>query len=228
MIEAGAKDNHRNWNAVIIGVVLLAGGPILNYLFERHNFLAVWVNSAYPEPLTDALYPPLCVLLSLTGALLIFGGAMRQTTIRGLARYFFPVVIPLTVAYTLFTFAMQFVQTGADRLGECMGGLYRAAASSNVIPESKARPGQPAFGCAVERRGIFLSFYNVIQVEGVTDSAAQQLVLDRVAEYHREAHTHPVQVMFYDKEIWSVRQGKNGSIHRSERPGKLIRVVNIG
>jgi hypothetical protein len=176
------------------------------------------------------MYPPLCVLLSLAGVVMIFGGAMqhRRTTIRGLAQYVFVFVIPLTAAYALFAFAMQFLQTGADRLGECIGGLNQAAVSSNVIPESKSRPGHPAVGCAVERRGIFLSFYNVIQVEGVTDAAAQQLLLDRVAEYYRQAHTHPVQVMFYDREIWSVREWKNGTISRSGRPGKLIRVVNIG
>jgi len=33
--------------------------------------------------------------------------------------------------------------------------------------------------------------------------------------------------MFREKEIWSVRQGKNATFG-SGRPSKLIRVVNIG
>jgi hypothetical protein len=53
---------------------------------------------------------------------------------------------------------------------------------------------------------MFLSYYNDIWVYGVTDAAAQQLVLDRVAEHFRQAQTHPVQVVFYDKENVSVRQ----------------------
>jgi hypothetical protein len=122
---------------------------------------------------------------------------------------------------------MQFIQTGADRLGECPG-LYQAASSANVIPDSKVRPGQPAVGCGVERRGIFLSYYNDVSVYGVTDPTAQQSVLDRIGEHYRQAHTHPVQVVFFERENWSVRQGSNGATFGSRGPEKLIRVVNIG
>jgi hypothetical protein len=128
----------------------------------------------------------------------------------------------------LFSLGMQFMATGSDRLGECPG-LDQAASSSNVIPESKQRTGHPAVGCAVERRGIFLSYYNDVFVYGVTDPAAQRRVLEEVAEHFRQAHTHPVQVMFYDKESWSVRQLQNGDTFGSSRgPKRLIRVVNIG
>jgi hypothetical protein len=67
-------------------------------------------------------------------------------------------LFPLIILYTLFAFGMQFIQTGADRLGECPG-LEQAAASSNVIAESKWRPGRPALGCEVERRDVFLTYY---------------------------------------------------------------------
>jgi hypothetical protein len=75
---------------------------------------------------------------------------------------------------------------------------------------------------------MFLSDYNAIWVYGVTDAAAQQLVLDRVAEHFRQAQTHPVQVVFYDKENVSVRQLQNGATLSTGGRSKLIRAVNIG
>jgi hypothetical protein len=213
-----ANDNHGNRNLIMIAVLLMASGPAMNYLFERHNIFKVWENSPYPLSWADVFYPPLCVFLSLTGVVLVVG-AVRRATVRQLLRYALAIVLPLTILHTLYSGAIQFVATGADRLGEC----------PNVIPESKQTPGHPAVGCAVERRGIFLSYYNDIFVYGVTDAAAQQCVLDRVAEHFRQAHTHPVQVVFHEKENWSVRQLKNGRTFGTSRgPNKLIRVVNIG
>jgi hypothetical protein len=107
-------------------------------------------------------------------------------------------------------------------------GLDRAASASNVIPASKSRPGQLAVGCAVERRGIFLSYYNYLWVYGVTDATAQQRVIDTIAEHFRRAHTHPVQVMFYDNENWRTGQLENGRTLGSGGPSKLICIVNIG
>jgi hypothetical protein len=219
--------NHVNLRTVTMGVLLLAGGLAINYLLERHNVIKVWENSRYPISWADSFYPPLCVFLSLAGFVLGVGGTIRALTIRRLAPYVFAVVIPLTILYTAFSFGTQFIATGADRLGEC-SGLDQAASSSNVIPESKVRPGQPAVGCAVERRGMFLSYYNDIFVYGVTDAAEQQRVLEGVAEHFRQAHTHPVQVMFYEKENWSVRRGKNGATFGSRGPEKLIRVASVG
>jgi hypothetical protein len=210
-----------------MGALLLAGGLAINYLLERYNVFKVWENSRYPISWADLFYPPLCVLLSLTGIVLGVGGAIYRLPTRRLLRRAFAIVIPLTVLYTLFAFAMQFIQTGADRLGECPG-LDEAASSSNVIPVSKVRPGHAAVGCGVERRGILLSFYNDMSVYGVTDPAAQQRVLERVAEHYRQAHTHPVQVMFYEEVNWSVRQGKVGMTFGSRGPEKLIRVASVG
>lgn len=226
MFDAPAKRD-LDRKPLLIGLLLLSSGPALNYLFERHNIFKIWENSRYPISWADVFYPPLCVFLSLTGIVLAVGGAISGTPIRRLRRYAFVIVIPLTILYTVFTFAMQFMQTGADRLGECPG-LDQAASNSNVIPESKWRPGHPAVGCEVERRGIFLSYYNYLSVWGVTDAAAQQRVLDGIAEQLRQAHTHPVQVVFYEKENWLVRQLENGRTLGSKGPQKIIRVVNIG
>jgi hypothetical protein len=216
-----------NRNPIIIGLLLLASGLALNYLFERNGIFKVWENSAYPVSALDGIYPSVCVLLSLTGIALVVGGTMSHAAIRGLLRQACVIVIPLTVLYALFNIGVQFVSTGADRLGECPY-LDQAAASSNAIPESKVAPGHPAVGCEVERRGIFLSHYNDIFVYGVTNTADQQLVLDRVEEQYRQAHTHPVQVRFYEKENWSVRKLENGRTLGSRGPQKLIRIVNIG
>jgi hypothetical protein len=226
MIGTITDGSQSRGNMIKMGLLLLVSGPTLNYLLERHNIFKLWENST-PVSWADLLYPPLCVFLSLTGMTLVVGGATSGTSTRQPLRRALVVVITLTTLYTLFTFAVQFMQTGADRLGECPG-LNQAASASNVIPESKLRQGHPAVGCAVERRGIFLSYYNYLWVYGVTDAAAQQRVLDGIAEHFRQAHTHPVQVMFYDKENWSVRQLENGRTAISGLPSKLIRVVNIG
>ncbi len=226
MVGALANGDGGKRNPILVGLLLLVSGPVLNYLLERHNIFKLWENSSYPISWADLFYPPLCVFLSLTGfAFVISGGGTTGPSYRRTLRRAF--VIPLTVLYTLSIFAMQFMQTGADRLGECPG-LNQAAPASNVIPMSELRPDYPAVGCAVERRGIFLSYYNYLWVYGVTDAAAQQRVLDGISEHFRQAHTHPVQVMFYDKENWSVRQLENGRTAISGRPSKLLRVVNIG
>jgi hypothetical protein len=227
MVDAPTNRDHSRWNPIVIGLLLLATGPAPNYLFERHNIFKLWENSPYPVSWADFFYPPVCLFLFLTGLVLAVGGAARRTDIRRLRPYVFAIVIPLTILYTLFSFGMQFVASGADRLGECPR-LDQAAASSNVIPESKVTPGRPAVGCGVQRRGIFLSSYNDIAVFGVTDSGEQQRVLDEVAEQLRQAHTHPVQVMFYEKENWSVHKLENGRTLGSRGPQKLIRIANIG
>jgi hypothetical protein len=221
------EDRHSNGKSLLVGLLLFAGGLGLNYLLERHNVFKLWENSPYPISWADAFYPPLCVFLALTGIITSVGGAISHATTRRLLRRAFTIAVPLTILHTLFTFGVQFVSTGADRSGECPG-LDQAAANSNVIPESKITPGRPAVGCGGERRGIFLSYYNNLGVFGVTDAAAQQRVLDEVAEQLRQAHTHPVQVMFYESENWSVRKLENGRTFGSRGPRKLIRVVNIG
>ena len=44
---------------------------MMNYLLERHNILKTWEGSPYPVSWADVFYPPLCVLLSLTGVVLM-------------------------------------------------------------------------------------------------------------------------------------------------------------
>lgn len=212
--------------SIAVGSLLMTGGLLVNYVFERHNIFVIWENSVYPVAWADLLYPPVCVFMSLTGLILIAGRAISHAPIMQLWKRTLAIAVLMTILYGVFTFAMQFVQTGADRLGECPQ-LKQAAADSGVIPESQWRPGHLALTCAVERRGVFLSYYNNISVEGVTENSAQQKVLDRIAEHSLHGHTHPVRVMFYDRGNWNVRQGEHGAVG-SGTPGKLIRVENIG
>lgn len=116
MIGAITNSSERNRDSIVVGVLLLASGPLMNYLFERHDIFKVWENSAYPISASDVFYPPLCVLVSLTGIVLTVGGAIRRTAIRGLRGYVLAIVIPLTLAYTLFSFAMQFIATSGGSL----------------------------------------------------------------------------------------------------------------
>jgi hypothetical protein len=75
---------------------------------------------------------------------------------------------------------------------------------------------------------MFLSYYNTVGVHGVTEATAQQRIVDNLTAYHRRSHTHPVRVMFYEKENWTVQQRKNGVVSGFGGPEQLIRVVNIG
>jgi uncharacterized membrane protein len=228
MLEPNTDVQETNRTAVMAaGLLLLIAGLALNYIFERHNIFKLWENSRFPISWADFFYPPICVLLSLAGFVLFIYGALRQKTIRRSFTYAVAIALPFTVLYTLFAFGIQFVASGADRLGECPA-LDEAAASSNAIPESKWETNHPAVGCAVERRGMFLSYYNDLGVYGVTDAVAQQRILDKLTEHYQQAHTHPVQVRFFEKENISIREGRNGAVFRSAGPVKLIRVVNIG
>jgi hypothetical protein len=154
-------------------------------------------------------------------------GFLGKTTVRRSLPYVYAIAFPVTLLYTLFVFGMWFVDSGADRLGECPG-LDAAAASSNVIPPSRIDPHLPAVGCNVERRGLFLADYDDITVEGVMDATGRRLVIGKIRERHQEAHTHPVQVVFREKGTWVTRQGSNGVTFGSGSPGKIVRIVNIG
>lgn len=212
---------------VATGPLFIVGGFALNYLLERHNIFKLWENSDYPISWADFSYPPICVLLCITGILMSLGGAFHRTTIWKSVAYSAAIALPLTALYAIFVFGMQFIATGADRLGECPG-LDEAASDSNVIPESLWRKGHAAVGCAVERRGIFLSYCNDLGVYGVSNTADQQRVLDEVTKHYRTAHNHPVQIRFLEREKVSIQQGKKGVvIGQKTGPSKLIRVVNI-
>jgi hypothetical protein len=226
MSDATRGDDNSHKKAITIGILLIPSALILNYLFERLSPFPIGRWSYLLRDLLDLFYPTLCICLLLTGIVFVVGGVTGRTT-RQLRQTTFAVVIPLTILYTVFNFGMHFLETGADRLGECFG-LEKAASDSNVIPESQRRPGNSSGGCGVRRRGMFLTYYNTVGIYGVTDAASQQRVLDRISEHYRQTRMHPVQVLFYEKENWSIRQGENGVIYRSGRPAKLIRVASIG
>lgn len=201
MPKATTEIPQKRYNAtILLGFSLLVGGLIFDYLFERHNIFKVLENSPYPVSGMDLVYPPICLFLSLTGLILLTAGSLGNSTFRGQFLSSIGLAIPLTVLYSIFFLGVQFIATGADRLGECPG-LDEAAATSSVILPSQWRTGKLALGCAVERRGIFLSYYNDIDVYGAAGKIDQERVLDQLAEHYRRVHSHPVQVRFYEKRM---------------------------
>jgi hypothetical protein len=128
-------------------------------------------------------------------------------------------------AYGLLFLVVQFMQTGADRAGQCEG-MERAAAMSGLIPESVVFPSQPAIGCGNERYGIFFSLYNDVTIWGVTNRIDQDRILRILSEYKESKHTLPIRVSFYEKENWKIQAFPRGS--EGERgPEKLIRVTTV-
>jgi hypothetical protein len=128
----------------------------------------------------------------------------------------------LSVLHFSYTAAVQFIQSGADRDGQCEG-LTRAATASNDIPESPINAAWPAMGCAYELHGMLLSPYYLIRIYGVASEGAQERILKNLSSHHKEAGTHPLRIELYEKDYWVYR--KDGSLTKRERgPGKLLKV----
>jgi hypothetical protein len=210
-------------------------GLLLNYILEHHSFLPLGVLSPrlYLGGWLDSLLlPTVAFFLASTGIILFLVALARRSIHGNLLRDLFLAVlisIPLTGLYGVFYFGMQFLQSGSDVLGEC-SGLDQAAANSGDIPDSVSTPGRPSVGCAVERYGMFLSFYNDLIVHGVTNRTAQDRILGNLVKYRRQVSTHPVRVGFYESENWTPRHvdstGKGwGGGERG--PEKLIRIVTL-
>jgi hypothetical protein len=75
---------------------------------------------------------------------------------------------------------------------------------------------------------MFLAHYNRLRIYGVTDPVAQQKILDSLTQFLRQPRTNPVHVIFFERENWTVRQGKNGTKFGSRGSEQPIRVANIG
>jgi hypothetical protein len=215
------------------GVSLIAGGLLVNYVLEHRTFLKPGMLSprAYLGAWPDIFLPSLAFFLAVSGVIL-FAIGVKRSVLPGTGQWrFWPaflIAIPLAILYGVFYFGMQFIATGADRFGECPG-LDEAANASHEIPESLLVPGEPAVGCAVERYGMFLSYYNDLAVFGVTDRAAQERVLRNLSDYQKEFHTSPIHVGFYEKQnlmpLQVDKQGKGWGWRSG--PEKLIRVVTL-
>src|SRR5208282_1420243 len=97
------EDRQGDGKPALVGLLTLAGGLGLNYLFERHNVFKIWENSPYPISWADGFYPPVCVFLSLAGVVLAIGGATSHISIRRLLLRALAIALPLTILHTLFT-----------------------------------------------------------------------------------------------------------------------------
>jgi len=214
------KSRRRERTTVIAGIALLLGALGGNYLCERYAPLAILENSPYPVGLSDLIYPIICALFGFSGIVLILEYATAVSGCSFVRRM--AIILPPTLLYGFLVFAIQALQTGADEFGECPG-LDQAATSSNVLPEAPWRPGSPAVACGVQRRGLFLAYYNQVRVWGVVDPDAQRAVREKLEQHCRRAYTHPTQVMFYRYVPFAKeRQGTN-----SWRHTRLVGIVNI-
>jgi hypothetical protein len=205
-----------NIYAVGLGALLVGLGLVSNYFLERQNF-GDW---------TALLASAFAFFLTVAGIVSGVAGVARCRPVQVLLLAV-AISLPLAICFGFCYFIIQSVQTGADRLGECPA-LEKAAAATNVVPDSVVRWGRPAVDCAVERRGMWLEFYNRIEVYGVRDPSAQQAILDSLSSRYRAAHTHPLQIMFYEKDNWVLKSGTARAGLWVSGPRKLIRVVRIG
>jgi len=139
--------------------------------------------------------------------------------------------IPIALLYGLLYVGIEFTDewrsSRAGAFADCQG-LRDAAASSAELPESLSVPGGPAVSCQTGLFGMFLTRYDVLNVYGVTASAAQARVLQSLENFRRASHAKPIRVEFYEKENWiSWHNEKNSATGGRRGPEKLIREAVI-
>jgi hypothetical protein len=201
------------------GIFSLLAGLVLNYFAAGHSF----------GIRLDILFASIAFFLALTGFILLIVVLRRSPAEKGVFHCLLmtlAISVPFTGLYVAFYFGMQFIQTGADRYGECPG-LVDAAAATHDLPTSQILPPAVAAYCGNGRSGMFLWPYNSSAVYGVTGAAAQDRIVKSVSRYHAAAHTLPVNLMFYDKEDWIQHKGQQGPGWGGRGPESLIRTVNL-
>jgi hypothetical protein len=202
-----------------LGICSLSLGVVVNYVAEGRSFGTG----------LDILLATIAFFLTITGLMLFIIALWRRLAAQSLFRSLLltlAICIPLSAFYGAFYFGMQFLQTGADKYGECPG-LVDAAAASNDVPTSELYSPKPAVYCGNERSGMFFWPYNSLSVFGVTDPVAQDRVVKNVSKYHREANTFSVRIAFYDRENRVQREGTRGAVWNGLGPMKIIRCVNL-
>jgi hypothetical protein len=227
-MEALEHTGFWNYPQVRLGLAVMIMGLLFNYVLEEHIFVRLGTKTAYGYAggWPNLFLPIVAFYLSVAGFILFLFG------LKGRAGFNNPLTtlvisIVLTALYGAFYLGVQFIQTGADRLGECEG-LNQAANSTNDLPESIIFPGRPAVGCSVERYGMFHSFYNDLSVTGVTSLGTQNHILENLSVYSRSAHTHRIHVTFWEKENWTTwHNDKNGASGGSSGPMTLIRTASV-
>jgi hypothetical protein len=220
--------------SIAYAALLVAAGLLLNAFLERHSFLKIGETAMQNHfgGWGDLLLPILAFMMSASGlaylvVLLFRHRAERQSFLANLL-WAFPISILLTVVYGYYLLSVQFFATGSDIYGAC-DGIEEAASKSNDLPKSLVTPGRAAVDCGSERYGMFLWPFNVVDVYGVIDPAAQDRVLQNIRKHQRQTNGLPIRTMFYERENWTtLRNRKTGAVAGGERgPENLIRVVTL-
>lgn len=169
----------------------------------------------------------------MVSGLILLAIGVKRYVLPGTGRWrFWPAFVAatlLTVPYAAFYVGVQFIASGADRLGECPGLVRSIAASGVVTDKSPYPPGGLAIGCGNNRYGMLLSWYNDLSIYGVTDPASEERVLQALRDYRKKTYTRPLHIAFYQKENWSpLRVDANGKPWGGKRgPEDLLRVVTL-
>ena len=218
------------WIKVSLSIFLVIGGLLLNEI--------PWYS--FPSRANDPWFPIVSFFLTVTGAAYLLDGLLQMSGRSGIIRahvsglrtqmvilsVVWLISIPSTAAFGVFYAGMRFMQTGADRTGQCEG-LYHVAGLTGLIPKSVVSPSKPAIGCGSERYGMFLSQYNNVTIFGVNDKVEQDRILNALSDYRVSDRISPIRVSFYEKENWSVSTLPSGVVLQTRLPEKLVRVATV-
>lgn len=200
----------------VIATLLVFGGLALNYIAEGQVF------DNWPD-----LFLPTGAFFLFVAGLIIFVNTWLRARGHITSSPKFAVILAISLFLSVLHFSygamLQFIQSGADRDGQCEG-LTRAVTTSNDIPESPINAAWPALGCAYELHGMLLSPYYLIRIYGVASDNAQQRILKNLSAYHENVRTHALRIEFYEKDYWVYRK-EGGRTTRQRGPGKLLKVA---
>jgi hypothetical protein len=148
------------------------------------------------------------------------------------AARFIMVLLVLIGAWSLFmgSLPIVFSQDAKEAGGivKHVADHYDFYATSKVAPERKpvfCTPGARRFGAG---RMLFGPVPHRIEIYSITETNAQNEILDLIRGYRSKMGLRPVRVVFYREENWTVHTNNDGSVAGGSR-GKeeVLRSVNL-
>lgn len=124
-----------------------------------------------------------------------------------------------------FVFPVTFAEDArtSGRIAKYVADHYEFAATSKVVPGRK-----PVFPSPSGRLLWFIPSPHGVKIYSVTDTNAQNEILELIQNYRTETGLRPVNVTFYREENWTVRTNYDGSMVGGSR-GKeeILRSVKL-